>query len=55
MTDAYTLRLSFTNVELSYDAVNNEYNFKFNMIDDETIYMRIYNIGTTVIGDLPIE
>lgn len=54
MTDAYTLRLSFTNVELSYDKDKNEYNFKFNMIDDETIYMRIYDIGTTVIGDLQI-
>ena len=55
MNDDYTLRLSFTNVELSYDASKNEYNFKFNMIDDETIYMRIYDINKTVIGDLSLE
>lgn len=54
MTDAYTLRLSFIDIELSYDSATNEYNFTFNMIDGEKIYMRIYDINKTVIGDLTI-
>lgn len=55
MTDAYTLRLSFINVELSYDKNKNEYNFTFNMIENEKIYMKIYDINKTIIGDIPIE
>ena len=55
MTAAYTFRFSIDYLILSFDEEKKEYNFDFVFINDDHIYMRVYDIGTTQIGDIPIE
>lgn len=55
MTDAYTFRFTFNYIIFSYDEEKKEYNFDFVLTEDYGhIYMRVYDIGVTQIGDLPL-
>lgn len=55
MTAAYVFRFEIDYLLFDFDETNKEYDFDFVFTNNDHIYMTVCDIGTTQIGNLPIE
>ena len=55
MTDAYVFRFEISHLLFEYDETTKEYHFDYVFANGDHIYMDVVDIGTTQIGNLPIE
>lgn len=55
MTDAYVFRFEISHLLFGYDEKTKEYHFDYVFTNGDHIYMDVTDIGTTQIGNLPIE